>query len=98
VTAVAARVAAEAQKVRDGLEARVLAGELGCQVTPHPELAGRAEARGPLPGWHLLIGTPQEVREAVTAELRRRGLLGWLSVLGSQGNHESQVAADAPSR
>jgi hypothetical protein len=46
----------------------------------------------------LLIGTPQEVREAVTAELRRRGLLGWLSVLGSQGNHESQVAADAPSR
>lgn len=73
--------------MRDRLEAGVLAGELGCQVTPHPELAGRVEAWGPLPGWHLLIGTPQEVREAVTAELRRRGLLGWLNVLGSQGSH-----------
>jgi hypothetical protein len=54
VTTVAAWVAAEAQKVRDGLEARVLAGELGCQATPHPELAGRVEAWAPLPGWTCL--------------------------------------------
>lgn len=85
MTAFGDRVAAEAQKMRDGLEAGMLAGDLGCEVTPHPELAGRVEAWDPLPGWHLLIGTPQEVRRAVTAELRCRGLLMWLNVLGSQG-------------
>jgi hypothetical protein len=85
MTAVAARVVAQAQRMRDGLEAGMLAGELGCQVTPHPELAGRVEAWEPLPGWHLLIGTPEEVRRAVAAERRRRALLVWLKVLGSQG-------------
>jgi hypothetical protein len=50
VTAAAAWVAAKAQRMRDGLEAGMLAGELGCEVTAHPELAGRVEAWEPLPG------------------------------------------------
>jgi hypothetical protein len=85
VTAAAAWVAAEAQRMRDGLEARCVAADLGCEVTAHPELVGRVEAWDPLPGWRLLIGTPQEVRTAVAAERRGRGLLTWLNVLGSQG-------------
>jgi hypothetical protein len=88
VIPVAARVAAEAQRMRDGLEARSLARELGCEVTAHPELAGRVEAWDPLPGLTLLIGTPDEVRAEVVAcraEDRARLLRLWLSVLGSQG-------------
>lgn len=85
MTAVRPWVAAEAQRMRDGLEAGCLAADLGCEVSAHPELAGRVEAVDPLPGWRVLIGTPQQVRVAVAAEVRRRGLLMWLSVLGSQG-------------
>jgi hypothetical protein len=85
MTVTGAWVAAEAQRMRDGLEAACVAADLGCEVTAHPELAGRVEAWEPLPGWRLLIGTPQEVRRAVVAERRRRALLMWLNVLGSQG-------------
>ncbi len=47
-------------------EARCLAAELGCEVTPHPLLDGVVEARDPAPGVWLLAGTPGEIR----AEMR----------------------------
>jgi hypothetical protein len=50
VTVSAASLAAEAQRMRGQLEAHWLAAELGCEVTPHPELRGIVEARGPAQG------------------------------------------------
>ncbi|HXJ26560.1 MAG TPA: hypothetical protein VNH17_12705 [Streptosporangiaceae bacterium] len=42
-----------------------LAAELGCEVTPHPLLAGVVEARSPVPGVWVLVGTPEEIRDEV---------------------------------
>lgn len=67
--------------LRDGCEAAVLAAELGCEVTPHPALAGVVEARDPAPGLWLLAGTPDEVR----TEVRRHGMREWLGQLGTLG-------------
>jgi alkanesulfonate monooxygenase SsuD/methylene tetrahydromethanopterin reductase-like flavin-dependent oxidoreductase (luciferase family) len=72
MTTAADRLAAVAQQMRDKFDADRLAGELGCEVTPHPELAGRVDARDPLPGLWLLTGTPDEVRAEVRAEAQRR--------------------------
>lgn len=70
-----------ARLLRGVSDADALGRELGCEVTPHPELAGRVEAWDPLPGLRLVIGTPGEVRDGV----REHGLREWLSVLGKQG-------------
>ena len=75
----AAWVQARARQLRAAQEAGRLAAELGCEVTPHPELAGVVEARCPVPGVWLLAGTPDEVR----AEVRRHGMRQWLAVLGT---------------
>jgi hypothetical protein len=69
VNVTGAWVTTEIRRMRGEFEAARLAAELGCEVTPHPELAGRVEARDPLPGLWLVIGTPDEVR----AEVRRFG-------------------------
>jgi hypothetical protein len=88
----AAGVAAQAEWLRDKLEADDLGAELGCEVIPHPALAGIVEACCPVPGVWLLAGTPGEVR----AEARRVGLLGWLAVLGNQRDRTrwDEAAAD----
>lgn len=44
-----------------------LAAELGCEVTPHPLLKGVVEARSPVPGVWVLVGTPGEI----LAEVRK---------------------------
>jgi hypothetical protein len=59
-------------------EADKLAGELGCEVTVHPELAGVVEARG-LPGVWLLAGSPEKVR----AGGRKAQMREWLACLGT---------------
>jgi DNA-binding CsgD family transcriptional regulator len=59
--------------------AAVLAAELGCEVAPHPQLAGVVEARHPAPGLWLLAGTPGEIRAEVRAALLRE----WLAMLGT---------------
>jgi hypothetical protein len=75
----AAWVAAEAARMRGQHEARLLADELGCEVTPHPERPGVVEAREPSPGVYVLVGTPAEVRAAG----REAQLREWLAVLGT---------------
>lgn len=85
MTAVRAWVAAEAQRMRDGLEAACVAADLGCEVTAHPELAGRVEA------WDLCpAGTCSSARRRRYAEQWRPSVAGalltWLNVLGSQGH------------
>lgn len=82
------------ERLRDRFEADRLAAELGCEVTPHPELAGRVEAWNALPGLRLVSGIPAEVR----AEVRRCGLREWLSVLGSQGVRLRRRCPDGPGR
>jgi hypothetical protein len=65
-----------------------LAAELGCDVTPHPYLGGAFEARDPMPGVWLLMGTPEELRAEAAkyrdrVRERREGMLLWLRFLGS---------------
>ena len=74
---------------KQAARAAELAAELGCEVTPHPILAGRVEARDPVPGIYVLVGAPGEVR----AEARRCGLLAWLGCLGTLGNGRQGIAA-----
>ena len=81
MTVTAASVAAEAEWLRDQAEARQLAAELGCEVTPHPRFAGVFEVDDRELGLYLQSGEPGEIR----AEVRRHGLLVWLAVLGRQG-------------
>jgi alkanesulfonate monooxygenase SsuD/methylene tetrahydromethanopterin reductase-like flavin-dependent oxidoreductase (luciferase family) len=58
VRALAARLAEQAQRLRDQLEADAIAARFGCEPAPHPELAGRIEVTTlDL----VLIGTPEEV-------------------------------------
>ena len=74
-------LARQARLLRGVSDADALGRELGCEVTPHPDLVGRVEAWHPLPGLHVMVGTPGEVRDGV----REHGLLLWLAVLGKQG-------------
>lgn len=79
MTATVGSLGAAAQRMRDRLEAHRLAAELGCEVTPHPELPGIVEARGPAEGIWLLAGTPVKVRAAARAAQMRE----WLACLGT---------------
>jgi DNA-binding CsgD family transcriptional regulator len=79
VTVTAEQLAAEAEWMRDQLEANRLAAELGCEVISHPLRAGIFDARGPAPGVWLLSGTPDELR----AEWRTAWLREWLKYLGT---------------
>ena len=79
MSATAAAVAAQAEWLRDQLEADRLAAELGCEVTLHPHFTGRFEARDAAPGLWLVCGTPDEIR----AEWRKAWLREWLPYLGS---------------
>lgn len=38
-----------------------LAAELRCEVSRHPLLDGVVEARDPVPGVWVLVGTPEEI-------------------------------------
>jgi hypothetical protein len=79
VTTTAASVAAEAEWLRDSLDALALAAELRCEVALHPSFAGIVEAFRPAPGIYVLVGTPEEIR----AEVRRQDQQE-PSVLGGQ--------------
>jgi hypothetical protein len=79
VTITAAWLAAEAERMRDQLEADRLAAELGCEVTLDPRFVGVFEARDPAPGVWLLSGTPDEIR----AEWRAAWMREWLPCLGT---------------
>ena len=81
MTVTAAQVEAEAEWLRDQVEARQLAEELGCEVAPHPRFAGIFEVDDPALGLYLQSDVPDEIR----AEVRRHGLQAWLAVLGRQG-------------
>jgi hypothetical protein len=76
----AAWVTAETERQRDETEAARLAGDLGCEVTPHPLYAGVFEVDDAL-GLIMVSDAPAQIR----AEVRRHGLQAWLAVLGRQG-------------
>lgn len=67
------------------MTAAQLSAELGCEVTPHPVLAGVVEARNPSPGVWLLAGPPGEVRAETRAALLRE-FLACLGALGPTGD------------
>jgi len=73
VTVTAEWLAAEAERLRDQLEADRLAAELGCEVTMHPRFVGVFEARDPAPGLFLVSGSPGEIRR----EWRKAWLRVW---------------------
>jgi hypothetical protein len=78
----AALVTVQAGRILGQFQAVRLAAELGCEVAPHPELAGLVEAPNPAPGIRLLVGTADEIRaEARAALLRQR--LACLGTLGT---------------
>jgi DNA-binding CsgD family transcriptional regulator len=70
----AGQLTAEAGRMRDQLEARMLRDELGCEVTPHPRFIGIFDAREPAPGVWLLTGTPDELRAEWRAAWLRESL------------------------
>jgi hypothetical protein len=85
MTVTAAWLAAETERMRDQLEADLLAAELGCEVIPHLRFARIFEARNPTPSTWLLSGTAEEIRQEWRAALmlddarapQRRRVTSW---------------------
>jgi hypothetical protein len=81
------------QQASDRFVADHLAATIGCEVTPHPSLQDRFEARNPVPGVWLLTGTAEEIlaevehfrARAAAAAARASQPREWLPYLGSLG-------------